>query len=231
MTVATSTNRVDYTGNGSTTVFSFSFRIFANSDLVVTRATPAGVETTLVLGTDYTVTGAGSYNGGSVTLASALANNYKLTILRELDLTQETDLRNQGSFFAETHEDVFDRMTMVAQQLQEQIDRSAKLPITSAEDTEALIADIVLLADISGDIGTVADNIADIQNAEENATAAAASAALANDWATKTSSAVAGGEYSAKYHATAAASSASSASSSASTASNPTMPKPFGLGT
>jgi hypothetical protein len=48
--------------------------------------------------------------------------------------------------------------------------------------------------------------------------AAAASATLANDWATKTDGPVAGGEYSAKYHATAAASSASSASGSASTA-------------
>ena len=55
-------------------------------------------------------------------------------------------------------------------------------------------------------------------NAAASEAAAAASAALANDWATKTSGAVAGGEFSAKYHATAAASSASSASTSASNA-------------
>jgi hypothetical protein len=54
--------------------------------------------------------------------------------------------------------------------------------------------------------------------ANEAADEAAASAALANDWATKTSGTVAGGEYSAKYHAQQAASSASAASSSASTA-------------
>jgi hypothetical protein len=57
-----------------------------------------------------------------------------------------------------------------------------------------------------------------VDDAEAAAASATASAILANDWATKTSGAVAGGEFSAKYHATAAASSASSASTSASNA-------------
>lgn len=56
-------------------------------------------------------------------------------------------------------------------------------------------------------------------NAETAETNATASAVLANDWATKTSSAVAGGEFSAKYHASLASTSASNASTSASAAS------------
>lgn len=61
--------------------------------------------------------------------------------------------------------------------------------------------------------------LVDAATATTSATNAAASAALANDWATKTSSAVAGGEFSAKYHAQAAATSASNAATSASNAS------------
>jgi len=55
-------------------------------------------------------------------------------------------------------------------------------------------------------------------NAATSETNAAASASVANEWATKTAGPVAGGEYSAKYHAQAASTSASNASTSASNA-------------
>lgn len=168
MTVATSSNRVDYTGNGSTTVFSFSFRIFENSDIVVTQATDEGVETELTLGTDYTVSGAGSYNGGSITLATALTSGYSLTIQRVLEITQETDLRNQGQFFAETHEDVFDRLIMITQQLQEQIDRSAKLPVTNTSDAEELVTDIVALADKLLELTAIYNKLAEIETVADD---------------------------------------------------------------
>lgn len=66
------------------------------------------------------------------------------------------------------------------------------------------------------DAGTATSSAA---AAASSASDSAASAILANDWATKTSGAVAGGEFSAKYHATAAASSASTATTQAGLAS------------
>lgn len=116
MTVSTEVDHNDYTGNGVTTSFPYKFRIFQKSDLVVQVVDLDENITELTLDTDYTVTGAGGYSGGNVILSSPLANGYQISISRSLPVTQETDLRNQGKFFAEVHEDAFDKLTMLIQQ-------------------------------------------------------------------------------------------------------------------
>ncbi|WP_250187698.1 glycosyl hydrolase family 28-related protein [Escherichia coli] len=116
MTVSTEVDHNEYTGNGATTSFPYTFRIFKKSDLVVQVSDLNGNVTELVLDTGYTVTGAGTYSGGSVVLPSPLAAGWRITIDRVLDVVQETDLRNQGKFFPEVHEDAFDYLTMLIQQ-------------------------------------------------------------------------------------------------------------------
>ncbi|EIW8785377.1 hypothetical protein BJQ28_07115 [Klebsiella pneumoniae] len=116
MTVSTEVDHNEYTGNGVTTSFPYTFRIFKKSDLTVQVADLNENITVLTLDTDYSVTGAGSYSGGSVVLMSPLANGWQISISRDLPVTQETDLRNQGKFFAEVHEDAFDKLTMLIQQ-------------------------------------------------------------------------------------------------------------------
>lgn len=131
MTIASTTNRNDYVGNGAVSVYSYTFKIFAETDLLVTQRDTDDVETTLVLTTDYTVSGVGETSGGSITLvAGNLTTGYALTIRRVRPLTQETDIRNQGDFFANTHEDQFDDSIMIAQQQQNEIDRSLQLAET-----------------------------------------------------------------------------------------------------
>ncbi|MHC7550838.1 hypothetical protein ACYAZR_09760 [Klebsiella pneumoniae] len=116
MTVSTEVDHNDYTGNGVTTSFPYTFRIFKKSDLTVQVADLNENITVLTLDTDYSVTGASTYSGGNVVLMSPLANGWQISISRDLPVTQETDLRNQGKFFAEVHEDAFDKLTMLIQQ-------------------------------------------------------------------------------------------------------------------
>lgn len=107
-----------YTGNDVTTNFAYTGRIFHETDLVVKKQLIAtGVETLLVLNTDYTVTGVDDLIGGHVILNAPLPSTYTLTIDRIVSMAQLTDIKNQGAFNAEIHEDAFDRLAMVDQQL------------------------------------------------------------------------------------------------------------------
>ena len=116
VTVSTINSVAEFVTNGVTKSFPFYFKFLERKDLVVTYISPEGTSSDLVMGTHYTVAGAGNENGGSVLTVSALAGPGQLIVSRDMEAYQQTSLRNQGKFLAETHEDVFDKLTMLIQQ-------------------------------------------------------------------------------------------------------------------
>jgi hypothetical protein len=131
MTITAQTSKTGpYNGNGTTTVFSYTFEVQDEAHLVVTLADAAGVETVQVLNTDYTVSGVGNPNGGQITMSTAPAPTYTLTISRSIPITQEVDLENRRSVAPEVLEDAYDKLTQIAQDLSEQVGRAIKISVT-----------------------------------------------------------------------------------------------------
>jgi len=89
----------------------------------------------------------GEVGGGSITLVDVnqawldavtnfLADDMELTITRNIPLTQGDDYANQTDFYPENHEATYDKLVMMIQHLQEQINRCVK--VTVADYTEEL---------------------------------------------------------------------------------------------
>lgn len=137
MTVTNTNLRNDYTGNGATTVYAFTFVAIyevgsAKYSLKVITTDTIGVESVKTQGTDYTV--ALSSNGtGTITFAIAPTSGHKISILPDMTLTQETDYIKSGSdkFPAESHEKALDKLTLIAKQFFELFKRTIKLPNNS----------------------------------------------------------------------------------------------------
>ena len=167
MTISSQTRKTGtFVGSGSTGPFAFAFKIFQPSDMLVVKVNNATtVETTLVLTTDFTVSlnfDQNSNPGGNVTLVAPLAVGYNMVMSSQIPYLQETDLTNQGGFYPEVITSSLDNLTIQTQQLKEEVDRSAKLPITSAQSADDLVADIVRIAASAANIDIVANNIASV---------------------------------------------------------------------
>ena len=126
MTYSDSTPRDEYTGNGSTKIFAYTYRILADTDLKVYLVDANNVETLQTITTHYTVSGAGDAGGGNVTMVTAPAATERLIIEREIPFAQATDYVENDDFPAETHETALDKITMLAQQNQRDITRSLR---------------------------------------------------------------------------------------------------------
>ena len=131
MTVTSTNQKVQFNGNGSTTVFAYNFKIFAQTDLSVILRSAAGTETTQQLTTNYTVSGVGETSGGNVTMGTAPASGTTLTILRVQPNLQGLDLVPNDPFPAGSMEDALDKLTFMVQTHDEEIGRSIKASPTN----------------------------------------------------------------------------------------------------
>ncbi|XGC82046.1 hypothetical protein ACES2L_06055 [Bdellovibrio bacteriovorus] len=213
MSISSAVFRNSYVGNGSTDTFPITFDFFQDEDILVKTRSALGVETTLGPG-DYEIT------DENVILPAPLASGVKIIIKRNLSLTQLTEFRNQGEFFPEDIEDVLDRAVMLIQQLQDIADRSLKLTDTVEGFDPSLPSDIplkpgaTLIVNGTGNGVAAGPTMADVANAQANASAAANSAAAA----LASQEAAAESEENAADSATAAANSAAAAATSESNA-------------
>jgi hypothetical protein len=112
MSVQTTTSRISYTGNGTSTVFAFNYKILDQTHLQVYLN---GVLKTLT--TDYTVSGVGAAAGGIVTFGTAPAAAAQIVIARVVPVNQLVQTVNNDTIFSVVFDQAIDKLTMIAQQL------------------------------------------------------------------------------------------------------------------
>lgn len=168
MTVSTTTNKIIYPGNGSTTAFPFTFAVpsSGDADIEVFFTDTSGNITQLTEGpgsTQYQLT-INPVSGTNPTPAGGMVNynpsgipiplNTSLTILRSLPMVQGTSLANQGTLYQPVEEAALDYQTMLSQQIQEEIGRALQVAVSDPTPTNlpavAARAGLFLAFDSSG---------------------------------------------------------------------------------
>jgi hypothetical protein len=127
MTIAATISQILYTGNGTTTQWSFANKIFTAVDLSVTIFDNIGGVWPFSNSTFQVTVGGVTYTyslqsidvdtGCVVTVTPAIPSTYKLDIRSNIAEIQSTSVKNQGSFYPELHEEFFDKATRMLQDL------------------------------------------------------------------------------------------------------------------
>jgi hypothetical protein len=160
MTISTTTIINSYSGDGSTTAFTYTFKITDQDDIEVLIRSNDGTETTKTITTHYTVSGVGNAGGGTVTFTSGNIPTSTQTVVlrRSTPQTQTMDLIDNDPMSADTIETAHDKAIAISQELQEQVNRSIKFSrtntFTSSEFTvdAATRANKILAFDDNGEI-------------------------------------------------------------------------------
>lgn len=168
MTVETTKNKTDKQVMGSYT-YDFDFDCLLQDpteedakQAVKVTITDGVQEYPLEYGTDYSVALNSNGFGGTVTVTDAKDSSWQIIVYREYGLTQGSEYQDYNAFPAKTLEGNMDKSVMLAQQLQEQIDRCVKMQITSDIDPDVVVAQVERVYSSIDNVDTVADDIANV---------------------------------------------------------------------
>lgn len=142
MTVPLQPNKKQYIGNGEFTDFPIPFRFIKKEDIVVILTDLNNRDFPQEYITDYDVIGiedpANGFTNGTVIMNIAPPTSYKLTVTRSVNTDQTTDYSDLEKFPAKSHEGALDKQTMILQDLEEILQRTLALDITSTEKAPVL---------------------------------------------------------------------------------------------
>lgn len=172
MTLESTVSAQTMLADGVVRQWPFTFRVWAGQ-VAVLAADPDGLEEDVTGQAQITIHPDGY--GGVVTYPVApevptLAAGWKLTVLRDMDFLQHTDLVTGSRYRSEVIEDRFDRLTAQDQELLEQLDRCIKVSVSSEEKPKTA-------EDIYDQVNRIADRADDAVDRAHEAVDRAASEA------------------------------------------------------
>lgn len=138
-----------YVGTGLVSAYTFAFKVFRPEDVKVVRSESADAsaqDEALKFGTDYTVKLNANQDekaGGTVTLASPLAEGLRLSILSAITPDQQMVLTNHDGFFPTTLNESADKAIALIQELKEEVGRSLRVPASADKTPEDLTEELL----------------------------------------------------------------------------------------
>jgi hypothetical protein len=138
MTVAAGANKHIYDADGVVTSFPYTFTIDDTDDIKIFLTNPAGVITEVTANYFIDTDNSAVIYPSVESELDPVPDDWKVTLVRSKPLTQDVDWQNGGNFNAEVLEKALDKVAMIHQQLQEQIDRCVKYPIDRVVEPEEM---------------------------------------------------------------------------------------------
>ncbi len=138
----------DYTSGAA---YPFAFKVFNKTDVYVV-VTENDVESIITLDANYTVTlndDQDNNPGGYVSLITQYGGHCKITIGSGVPYNQGLVLTNKGGFYPDTLNKAYDKLTILCQQLLEQISRCIKVNISSGVSADEYKTELESLVDQS----------------------------------------------------------------------------------
>nr|QGT50650.1 hypothetical protein Elusimicrob1349_1200 [uncultured Elusimicrobia bacterium] len=158
MTVSNPLVKMTYLGDGQNRRFDVPFSLLESEHLRLTVTTPDGAQMTPRAG-EFTVAPNKDYviYPAEHTGRPPLAEGFKITLYRETPATQLNDLIQQNVLQKETLEKSLDKLTMLAQEVQERLTRTVTVGIDENPDGVSVEDLVAQMRELYGDIKNTAE--------------------------------------------------------------------------